>query len=295
MFLNFESVLDLCDRHPFADSALVHKKPAHASHQFPAQIASRSQINTAADFPVFRYKLQLRHSKDWAALVKAAAVASQDVGLGSRVYLTLSGAAGSELTRPYTSIHADARSGTIEFAIKHYAQGVFTSQLAALPVGTELKIQGAARPELPPLHPKPCALVMIAGGTGVTPMLAHARDCRDFAMGAVLLWWLRDSSDVFCGGLLDDLQKELPLKVKLFYTRKNGASDSNAAGGDGSLASSVSSRAGKGRISRQNILEGIGERVRAKITEIVCLMSGPPGNRQFQFPAFSLTLRHQVS
>ena len=79
-------------------------------------------------------------------------------------------------------------------------------------------IQGAARPQLPPLQPQPCALVMIAGGTGiraatrsflavclfshtrtlslllspslsfslslspslsgVTPMLSHARDCR---------------------------------------------------------------------------------------------------------------------
>lgn len=82
-------------------------------------------------------------------------------------------------------------------------------------------IQGAARPQLPPLQPQPCALVMIAGGTGiiraatrsfladclfshtralslsfflslsllgVTPMLSHARDCRDFALGGVLLW-----------------------------------------------------------------------------------------------------------
>ncbi len=28
-------------------------------------------------------------------------------------------------------------------------------------------IQGAARPQLPPLQPQPCALVMIAGGTGI--------------------------------------------------------------------------------------------------------------------------------
>lgn len=61
-------------------------------------------------------------------------------------------------------------------------------------------IRGVARPSIPPLQPPPCALVMIAGGTGkkqhgaplqrvlrivldvrysgVTPMLAYARDCR---------------------------------------------------------------------------------------------------------------------
>ena len=68
-------------------AATVHL-PSSAQ-EFPAQILSRSQINTASDFPVFNYKLQLRSEKDWGAFSAAAAGGLGGVGAGCRVYLAL--------------------------------------------------------------------------------------------------------------------------------------------------------------------------------------------------------------
>jgi hypothetical protein len=119
-------------------SSSVVQSPAN----FPAKITSRTQINTAGDFPVFHYKLKLRSAQDWTGFVKAAAAESESVGAGCRVYLTLPRPADVTMTRPYvfavfvwfggdscfqfleyaqpsrfvsryTSIHADTRARTV--------------------------------------------------------------------------------------------------------------------------------------------------------------------------------------
>jgi hypothetical protein len=56
--------------------------------------------------------------------------------------------------------------------------------------------------------------------------------------------WLRGASDVFCGGMLDALQQQCPIKVKLFYTRSLDATGVTTAKGDNSQASDVASTAG---------------------------------------------------
>ena len=169
-------------------ATVISSSVVQAPANFPAKITSRTQINTAGDFPVFHYKLKLRSAQDWAGFVKAAAAESESVGAGCRVYLTLPRPADVTMTRPYVfavfvwfwggfllsvlgicptvtlcfQVHVDSCRYTrangvtvgssssggafygdglfslpqVEFAIKHYAQGAFTSQLAVLPVGT---------------------------------------------------------------------------------------------------------------------------------------------------------------
>lgn len=72
---------------------------APVSLDFPAQIMACTQINSATDFPVFHYKLQLRSDKDWAAFAKAAALESQP-GAGCRVIMTLPQPSDGNLKRP---------------------------------------------------------------------------------------------------------------------------------------------------------------------------------------------------
>ena len=69
------------------------------SLDFPAQIMACTQINSATDFPVFHYKLQLRSDKDWVAFAKAAALESEP-GAGCHVIMTLPQPADGNLKRP---------------------------------------------------------------------------------------------------------------------------------------------------------------------------------------------------
>jgi hypothetical protein len=57
--------------------------------------------------------------------------------------------------------------------------------------------------------------------------------------------WLRGPSDLFCGKLLDDLHKDLPIKIKVFYTRPEQKLAGNATTGDNSHASVIASSAGR--------------------------------------------------
>ena len=120
--------------------------------------------------------------------------------------------------------------------------------------------------------PLPLFLMSCCSGSERVAEIVHRTMCSHFVRR-----WLRSSSDIFCSDLLDELQRDLPMKVKVFYTRQGDASVTDVAEGDGSRESSISSGAGKGRISRKSILEGVGRHVRAKLAEVVCLMSGPPG------------------
>ena len=69
------------------------------------------------------------------------------------------------------------------------------------------------------------------------------------------------------------------MKVKIFYTRQPGDSPApSTVLGDGSQTSAIASAAGKGRVSRGSISEGLGENVAAKLAQAVCLISGPQGD-----------------
>jgi hypothetical protein len=76
--------------------------------------------------------------------------------------------------------------------------------------------------------------------------------------------------------MLEELQKNTPLNVKLFYTRPHEPATDGALG-DGSQGADISLRAGQGRLSRSSILDSVGVQLGARIAEVVALISGPPG------------------
>ena len=101
--------------------------------------------------------------------------------IGQHVTVSIDG-----VSRPYTPITRDADKGVVDLLVKVYDQGALTQKLNALTIGTSVAFEGpkglvtySARGEFSVSNPvtgavakRACKrIAMIAGGTGVTPML----------------------------------------------------------------------------------------------------------------------------
>ncbi|KAK9234014.1 hypothetical protein V1525DRAFT_414480 [Lipomyces kononenkoae] len=75
-----------------------------------------------------------------------------------------------EIVRSYTPISFDTESGYFDILVKAYPQGVMSSYLVTLPIGATMKVRGPKGAMV--YTPNMCRHIgMIAGGTGITPML----------------------------------------------------------------------------------------------------------------------------
>ena len=75
-----------------------------------------------------------------------------------------------EVVRSYTPISSDEDKGYVDFMIKAYPQGNISAHMATLNVGDTMKMKGPKGAMV--YTPNMCRHIgMIAGGTGVTPML----------------------------------------------------------------------------------------------------------------------------
>lgn len=75
-----------------------------------------------------------------------------------------------EVVRSYTPISSDNEAGYFDLLIKAYAQGNISKYLAELKVGQTMKVRGPKGAMV--YTPNMCRHIgMIAGGTGITPML----------------------------------------------------------------------------------------------------------------------------
>jgi len=75
-----------------------------------------------------------------------------------------------EVVRSYTPITSDEDKGYVEFMIKSYPQGNISAHMATLNVGDTMKMKGPKGAMV--YTPNMCRHIgMIAGGTGITPML----------------------------------------------------------------------------------------------------------------------------
>jgi ferredoxin-NADP reductase len=74
--------------------------------------------------------------------------------------------------RPYTPFRgAETPPGHFELLVKHYSHGLVSRPLAALAKGGELLYRGALGGTKRPIAPETRKLVLLAAGTGITPML----------------------------------------------------------------------------------------------------------------------------
>lgn len=75
-----------------------------------------------------------------------------------------------EVVRSYTPISSDEDKGHVDFMIKSYPQGNISAHMARLKIGDTMKMKGPKGAMV--YTPNMCRHIgMIAGGTGITPML----------------------------------------------------------------------------------------------------------------------------
>lgn len=82
--------------------------------------------------------------------------------------------ADKEVVRSYTPISSDEDKGYVDFMIKAYPQGNISAHMTTLKLGDTMKLRGPKGAMV--YTPNMCSRIgMIAGGTGITPMLQVIR------------------------------------------------------------------------------------------------------------------------
>ena len=140
---------------------------------------------------------------------------------------------GKSVSRSYTPTSNDVDKGRIELVVKVYPNGLLTNYLAKLNVGDEVEIRG---PKGAMKYGRTYAknILMIAGGTGITPMYQLIRaictDPEDNTQVS-LLYANNTEEDILLRDELDAFAKECPQKFKVYYVL--GKAPENWKGGVG--------------------------------------------------------------
>jgi cytochrome-b5 reductase len=171
--------------------------------------------------------------------------------VGTHVYL--SARIDGELTvRPYTPVTSEDDKGYFDLVIKVYYKGVnenfpnggkLTQYLDSLSIGDGIDVRGpgglleyegrghfAVKPDKKSVPARAFyrRLGMIAGGTGITPMLqiirAIMKDPQDQTRIS-LIYANQTPDDILLRGELDDLKLEFPNRFDLWYTVDRNAGD----------------------------------------------------------------------
>lgn len=107
------------------------------------------------------------------ALPKSTDILGLPIGQHISLAATPKGA-DMEVVRSYTPISSDEDQGFFDLMIKSYPQGNISAHMAALRIGDTMKVKGPKGAMV--YTPNMCShLGMIAGGTGITPMLQIIR------------------------------------------------------------------------------------------------------------------------
>ena len=114
--------------------------------------------------PPCRYRFSLPNATDYLGLPTG-----QHISLAA----TPSGAP-KEVVRSYTPISSDENKGYVDFIIKSYPTGNISKHMGELKIGDNMKIKGP-KGNMTYTPNMVRHLCMIAGGTGITPMLQIVR------------------------------------------------------------------------------------------------------------------------
>ncbi|KFZ02049.1 hypothetical protein V501_09681 [Pseudogymnoascus sp. VKM F-4519 (FW-2642)] len=126
---------------------------------------------------------------------------------------------GKSVSRSYTPISNDVDLGRIELVVKVYPGGLITNYLAKLNIGDKVEIRG---PKGAMKYNKDYSknILMIAGGTGITPMYQLIRAiCTDDSDNTIvkLLYANNTEEDVLLKKQLDAFAAKCPKKFKIEY------------------------------------------------------------------------------
>lgn len=164
--------------------------------------------------------------------------------IGQHITLKFTNAEGKDVIRTYTPVTGDEVLGHVTFCIKIYFAGVhprfpkggqMSQHLESLNVGDKMLMRGPkghmiySHKQFTVLHPrrpdqtrKVKHLGMIAGGTGITPMLqvitAIIRDEHDTTTTMALLFANQTEEDILLREELDGLARKHPHRFRVAYT-----------------------------------------------------------------------------
>ena len=234
-------VLDVArfaENHPGGEGAIMRHIGADITEVF-SQVASHSNdaADTAASLAIAVVADQemrevlgagTAHVEDIVLVnntVKQFKLATDAVTkAGERLFIYLPD---SDVFRPYTAIQYER--GTATFAIKMYSQGKLTSYLNTIEAGESLKVKNSGMADRFPSAAT--SAILIAGGTGITPMYAMLLQ-KPLNCQVVLLWWLKTFDDIFLLDRLGEILKRYKdsVQIKIFIST-DGPLPSNSKGG----------------------------------------------------------------
>lgn len=129
------------------------------------------------------------------------------------------GAEGKPVIRPYTPISKPDAKGHLDLLVKVYPEGKMSKYIGDMKVGDVLEMKGP----IPKYPYRPCEkkeIGMIAGGTGITPMLQVIDEILDNPKDTTkmsLLFANLTEKDILLKEKLDSYAKNHPEKFKVYY------------------------------------------------------------------------------
>jgi len=211
-------------------------------HQFPLSQVFKLNYNTS----IFRFDLP---SPDLEFGVKAA----------SSILVEGVDRSGNILARPYTPISKSTDKGFFDLLVKDYPTGNVSSYFFSLKIGDTIKVKGPYKKiEYKPNMFK--KIGMIAGGTGITPMLQviHAvLDNPNDTTELSVIFANNTEDDILLKNELDELQRAHD-NLKIYYVLTTPKPNWNQ---------------GIGYISKEIILSHLP----APVDRNIILVCGPPG------------------
>ena len=126
---------------------------------------------------------------------------------------------GKSVSRSYTPTSNDTDPGRLELVVKVYPEGLLTNYLANLKVGDQVEIRG---PKGAMKYNKEYSrnILMVAGGTGITPMYQLIRAiCSDDndSTSVSLLYANNTEEDILLREEIDAFAAKCPQKFKVHY------------------------------------------------------------------------------
>mmetsp|Transcript_68484 Transcript_68484/g.130337 ORF Transcript_68484/g.130337 Transcript_68484/m.130337 type:complete len:309 (-) Transcript_68484:67-993(-) len=142
------------------------------------------------------------------------------MGMTVTSYVLVGGAEGGDTgSGAYTPISTDEQAGYFELLIKGYPNGVVSKYLCSLKAGDSIEVKGPFK-KLPYKANMKKKIGMIAGGSGITPMLQIAKEVLknpDDKTELTLLFGNQTPKDILIREELDQLAADSKGQLKVFY------------------------------------------------------------------------------
>ena len=148
------------------------------------------------------------------------------------------GEGGKDVIKPYNPISSNSVLGSFDLLIKGYEGGAASQWAMALQPGDRVafkQVKGNIKPFLYPF-PKVERITMLAGGTGIAPMIQALHAILETTGDTIkvrILYSNKSPADIMLKATLDDLKYEYAARLKVTYIVGEDEDDDRAVANDG--------------------------------------------------------------